>query len=360
MDHLISPDGHLWLQVSLMLAGSSLISFGMCKWAATAEQCRDPLQKTDSVERLKPVVDSSPWQLFLTFGLHLGSDSQPLDHILALVLASWQLVWFLSLASASACILVLASASWPLAVFAGIQAHPCYKVWTSVAAVENREGEPGLKRHFHQQMQNYTGKQKEEEIMTSLDQAGGFACHWGWAEPSEGEQSTARNRIALAEQRQCLLEAEDVPRLQQATQEKRKERKCVEQQKNLERPLCWCLCPLKCAKCPVQQLTTFALPDPMQNPMAGTWEQTAEDNGTEQHNVTTSVSRDGGKTFQSSGAQQAHMLSYGATCCISEPAHFNTRLSEAEKINFLKMKRTDRRRGTAYQICTFQMELHTQ
>lgn len=36
--------------------------------------------------------------------------------------------------------------------------------------------------------------------MTSLDQAGGFACHWGWAEPSEGEQSTARNRIALAEQ----------------------------------------------------------------------------------------------------------------------------------------------------------------
>lgn len=40
-----------------------------------------------------------------------------------------------------------------------------------------------------------------------------------------------------------------------------------------------CLCPLKCAKCPVQQLTTVALHDPMQNPMAGTWEQNAEDNG---------------------------------------------------------------------------------
>lgn len=52
MDHLISPDGHLWLQVSLVLAGSSLISFAMCKWAATAEQHRDPLQKTDCEESI--------------------------------------------------------------------------------------------------------------------------------------------------------------------------------------------------------------------------------------------------------------------------------------------------------------------
>jgi len=86
--------------------------------------------------------------------------------------------------------------------------------------------------------------------------------------------------------------------------------------------------------------------------------------GTERHNVlllsSTPLSRDCGETCVSLGAQPAHILSYGATCCVYEPARFDTGFSGAEKINFLKMKRTDRRRGTAYQICTFQMELHTQ
>ncbi|KAL9821224.1 uncharacterized protein GJ701_016456 isoform 1-T1 [Geothlypis trichas] len=66
------------------------------------------MQHQKAVEWLKPVVDPSPWHLFLTFDLHLGSGLQPLDHILAIGPASWQLVSFLSLASTLACILALA------------------------------------------------------------------------------------------------------------------------------------------------------------------------------------------------------------------------------------------------------------
>lgn len=58
------------------------------------------------------------------------------------------------------------------------------------------------------------------------------------------------------------------------------------------------------------------------------------------------------ETCLSPGAQW-----YWATWCIFEPARFDRRFSGAQKINFLKMKGTDRRRGTAYQICTFQMKL---
>ncbi|OWK51402.1 hypothetical protein RLOC_00009154 [Lonchura striata] len=60
------------------------------------------MQHQKAVEQLKPTDDPSSWHLFLTFDLYLGSGSQPLDHILALDSASWQLVWFLSLASALA------------------------------------------------------------------------------------------------------------------------------------------------------------------------------------------------------------------------------------------------------------------
>lgn len=77
---------------------------------------------------MKPIVDSSPWHLFLTFDLYLGSGSQPLDHILALGPASWQLVWFLSLASALAHILALASDPWLLGEFQNFSVYPCSRL----------------------------------------------------------------------------------------------------------------------------------------------------------------------------------------------------------------------------------------
>lgn len=82
---------------------------------------------------MKPVVDPSPWQLFLTFGLYLGSGSQPLDHILALVPASWQLVRFLSLASALAYILALAPDPWPLGGFQIFSVYLCSRLRSELA-----------------------------------------------------------------------------------------------------------------------------------------------------------------------------------------------------------------------------------
>jgi len=82
---------------------------------------------------LKIVVDPGPWQLLLTFGLHLCCGFQPLDHILALLPDLWQLIWFLFLDSPSACILILAPDLWPLGEFQIFSVYPSSMLQSELA-----------------------------------------------------------------------------------------------------------------------------------------------------------------------------------------------------------------------------------